>query len=806
MVGFGSAFRISRRRGWETAYCDYETLKLLLTQIEAVYEEENTEASVGDGFYAGLSGFGSDDVFYDPHDQHDEQLVALSESRRRQRKQTRRNERGEQKNDWRDELFAESDSSVAFASSECESGVDDEERFSDRSHSSVGQYPSLDDAKFNYSIDNNSGYPSYGSSGSFGIGGTSAARSIVSFESGGSMEHSRGQALQNETNPMLPNKQSAGGHSSREFRGFRSGIGSSKKVGQEIKKPKAKQRRKNKLPPHLRRAHVKARAITGRFLGLLRAEADKVALFTHSRMGELTDTIGSLRFPCDDMEIGNRDEYQLSDGGIHPSSDSSSSEDVSISSSGAGDRDNNNINVPRFQGRQGRNSERTNRKQIMEATLMNANMQDVDRTTFRQLNAAELLRLARPIFRSDQVLGDDSLLLSAVDEADAFTAVGVEFLHLLRYVCVNAIVIRKLCKKHDHLLTRRMLGGYYHKLKNRSDRINDTSENSRLDSTPRRGNVRQTFGKRQAQSSTTSSKSLRHQARYGMHILLGTYDSKVQDLANSVIADTLSQSLELALSEFEISRRRADRLASKPVRKSRVELSENLTNLASDNLCYGFPSPKTFGFASKSMEDNFRDRSGDDDDTSEDVSSSSSISLTRFHFVVSSAKILRDEAIQRRSVFGEYLSLSCLVLDKNHFIGEPRGLNGGCSRETLEFFSSYNPDLALILDSHILQQALSTEDHFQPLSRILGDNESADNVSTPKRLRVNSVHSSCASLLSTGRPSPRNQGQPLDLKRREYMFRLNIFAVILSTVSSSTAKFWLSLLWFTLHRPSLSIR
>ena len=58
------------------------------------------------------------------------------------------------------------------------------------------------------------------------------------------------------------------------------------------------------------------------------------------------------------------------------------------------------------------------------------------------------------------MLDDDFLLLSAVDEADAFAAVGVELMHLLRYICVNVIAVRKICKKHDRLLANRMLGGY----------------------------------------------------------------------------------------------------------------------------------------------------------------------------------------------------------------------------------------------------------------------------------------------------------------------------------------------------------
>ena len=45
MVGFGSALRMSRREGWERAYFDYESLKLMLTQIETIYEESDTAAA-----------------------------------------------------------------------------------------------------------------------------------------------------------------------------------------------------------------------------------------------------------------------------------------------------------------------------------------------------------------------------------------------------------------------------------------------------------------------------------------------------------------------------------------------------------------------------------------------------------------------------------------------------------------------------------------------------------------------------------------------------------------------------------------
>jgi hypothetical protein len=40
---------MSRRRGWEDAYLDYQSLRLLLTQIEAVYEEEDWKRGGGGG-------------------------------------------------------------------------------------------------------------------------------------------------------------------------------------------------------------------------------------------------------------------------------------------------------------------------------------------------------------------------------------------------------------------------------------------------------------------------------------------------------------------------------------------------------------------------------------------------------------------------------------------------------------------------------------------------------------------------------------------------------------------------------------
>lgn len=54
-------------------------------------------------------------------------------------------------------------------------------------------------------------------------------------------------------------------------------------------------------------------------------------------------------------------------------------------------------------------------------------------------------------------------LIVPVWRFEAYSAVGVELLHILRYLCLNVIAVRKICRKHDRLLMNRMLGGYYHR-------------------------------------------------------------------------------------------------------------------------------------------------------------------------------------------------------------------------------------------------------------------------------------------------------------------------------------------------------
>lgn len=104
MVGFGSSLRIARRSGWEEAYLDYETLKLLLSQIEAVYEEE------------GLKFYSQQNL-----DQHKEREEAFPH--RSTHLQPKEKSFGTDKShDYRKDLFLENNSDEAYGSLDDDDG------------------------------------------------------------------------------------------------------------------------------------------------------------------------------------------------------------------------------------------------------------------------------------------------------------------------------------------------------------------------------------------------------------------------------------------------------------------------------------------------------------------------------------------------------------------------------------------------------------------------------------------------------------------------------------------------------------
>eukprot|EP00984_Skeletonema_dohrnii_P018364 scaffold8557_cov100-Skeletonema_dohrnii-CCMP3373.AAC.4 len=75
MVGFGSSLRMSRRRGWEDAYLDYASLRLLLTQIEAVYEEEDWKARDSAAANNNGGAYFEEGVYEDYHHEDDDDMM-----------------------------------------------------------------------------------------------------------------------------------------------------------------------------------------------------------------------------------------------------------------------------------------------------------------------------------------------------------------------------------------------------------------------------------------------------------------------------------------------------------------------------------------------------------------------------------------------------------------------------------------------------------------------------------------------------------------------------------------------------------
>jgi hypothetical protein len=432
----------------------------------------------------------------------------------------------------------------------------------------------------------------------------------------------------------------------------------------QLRRRQLRRRRRQRaatVPHALRVAHSKARAITERFLGLLKAETEKVLLFAQSRLGELADTAGSLRFPAFDEEYASNqkgarypsaqgENYHFGDG-LHPSASSSSEEGGSRppwgSSSSEEDGEEKNI-LPSVED-------------VPNATTR----PDSDAILYvrRQIAHFTELRKRRAVFqRNEHILGEDMLFLSALEEADGYTAVGVELLHTLKYICVNLIAVRKICRKHDRLLVNRMLGGYYQRL--------NRDPNAHRGST---GVL--TLGGVLAQiSGDTDEKPFSwYHLNHSGHKLVGVYDRKIQMLANSPTVRVISSCLALSLSEYEMARSRADALT----RLNSATASNN------DGTLHDLHSTKV----------------EDEDSLLDPPSTASTVSLTRLRFTVMSVYALREVSRSKRDFFMAYLARAALTFSGQPVIGE--GLDG-CSRETLDFLLSYDPDAALLQDPSFL--------------------------------------------------------------------------------------------------------
>lgn len=719
---------------------DYETLKLLLSQIEVAYEEEESRD-------------------FHLHDGNDDE----------QRK-------GRRRRDYREELFLESDSDEAFLSvdEDCESDEDQLlELESQQGRSKKGAFSLSYSSQENHSSSDEDDarvepgcIPSLGSSSSYykkigrkasqAVGGPwsqntkkrNKPRNIMPIEeedafynvNAGSGSQSFYLPDTTNTTPLMRNTASDettslltgttspkvtlftysttdGGNSTppRTEYGVTSirtrdtspdtqhvpsllqTQGTERHHARRERRRRVRIQRARKVPRHLRVAHAKARAITERFLGLMRSETEKVLLFAQARLGELADTAGALRFPTYDDDFNNTTtkhqnksttgSYQFGDGGIHPS-DSSTSEEASQVDDSSEEQSSTSV----FRNMRGgkipsRTSSLSNGMPknfslggLSDDTAGNRSFDDADKNgptirtkdfenvlrSQRQISNFEDLRKTRPLFqRNEMILGEDMLFLSAVEEADAFTAVGVELMHVLRYISLNLIAVRKICRKHDRLLMNRMLGGYYQRVRNANEAQKSYAHHPE---------DFETLGGLVARMSGDVFDA--HPALIGQmnhYKLVGLYDKKIQKLANSRTVQVVSSCLALSLSEYEVARSRANAL-NKLQSGGSVGSAPMVSDVESDG------------------------------DSVEDApSTASSISLTRLRFVVTSIFALREASRSKTNKFQSYFGRSTLS-----YTGQAEAGSGldGCSRDTLDWVVTYNPDSALLLDSSLLYDGL----------------------------------------------------------------------------------------------------
>ena len=147
----------------------------------------------------------------------------------------------------------------------------------------------------------------------------------------------------------------------------------------------------------------------------------------------------------------------------------------------------------------------------------------------RQILHFTELRQRRPIFlRNDQISEEDMLLISAVEEADGFTTVGVELMHVLRYIFYGKLGRRQedLQKARSTIeAMQRMLRGYYQRTRANHDDTKDRY--THIEDAQTLGGLLARF---------VGDVYDAHPAligHYSHYKLVGVYDQKIQKLANS---------------------------------------------------------------------------------------------------------------------------------------------------------------------------------------------------------------------------------------------------------------------------------
>ena len=177
------------------------------------------------------------------------------------------------------------------------------------------------------------------------------------------------------------------------------------------------------LPPDNDEEHLQQK-----FLTRLRKEIEKVSLFTMLKQGEIAEAVGSLRFEDSDLQI-------------QPTRTFTDVENASVVCFSSFDSN------PSYSGEGATLLDSSPSYGGEEAALLPRGSLVQSLKTPKPLPKAAY-SLSRPMFRGDQLINKTDTTI------DSYTALGVELLHLLRFICVNAMGFRKILKKHDKITFR----------------------------------------------------------------------------------------------------------------------------------------------------------------------------------------------------------------------------------------------------------------------------------------------------------------------------------------------------------------
>lgn len=266
--------------------------------------------------------------------------------------------------------------------------------------------------------------------------------------------------------------------------------------------------------------------------------------------------------------------------------------------------------------------------------------------------------------------------------------------------CVNIIAVRKICRKHDRLLSNRMLGGYYQRLAAEANKSHSSKKNHDLFQL-NENEAHPQFGGTLLSPTTTQSTGY----------ISGIYDTKIQHIANSTTMQTVSSSLAIALADFEASQSRSSLLGlgfgSKSERPEKAEFAQpEVPPPRHQTTSSRIRDAVTYQISGQC----FR---GDDESTAaseeecgdENASTSSNTPLTRLQFVVTSIFGLREAARFKSVPYEHYASRLFMISTGRNVAGD--GLDG-CSRESLDVLCSYQPDAAYTLDMETLYNSLKS--------------------------------------------------------------------------------------------------